>query len=153
MLVNQADSYVIHSTTEDWKIGMAVSKGCVRILIPDMLALYPYIKPPIKVIIKYNAFELEHDMLTIYPDIYRKHFTLSSALIEFLEKNNINPVIFDIDKIKKLLFNPLPATVSLNEMLHDYFTGKNITYNQIKIQYKDLLKDKKITKINDFLIS
>ncbi len=152
MVVNQADSYVIHSTTEDWKIGMAVSSGCIRMFIPDMLELYPSLKPPIKVVIQYNVFQLEDGMITIYPDIYRKYTSLSLALAEFLEQKNINPYIFDSDKIKKVLYQPLPATISLNEMLHDYFLSKNITYDQIKIKYKDLLENKKITKINDFFV-
>lgn len=152
MVVNQADSYVIHSTTEGWKIGTAVSAGCVRMLIPDMLELYPYIKPPVKIIIKYEIFQLERDMITIYPDIYRKYMSFSSALMEFLKQKNINPIILDTSKIEKTLFQPLPATISINEMLHDYFISRNITYDKIKIKYKDLLKDKKITRINDFFI-
>lgn len=152
MVINQSDAYVIHSTTEDWKIGSAASSGCVRMLIPDMLALYPYIRPPIKVIIKYELFKLENGMLTVFPDIYRRHYSLYSALMEFFRNENINTIIFDTEKIKKVLFRPLPVTISLNEILHDYFISRRLSYEQIHIKYKDILQGEKIAKINDFFI-
>ncbi len=152
MVINQSDSYVIHSTTEDWKIGTAASSGCIRMLIPDMLTLYPCLSPPVKVIIKYELFKFENGMLTIFPDIYRKYYSLYSAIMEFFKKEGINEVIFDTDKIERILYRPLPVTVSLDEMLHDYFSSRKISFEQIRIKYKDILKDKKIKRINDFFV-
>ena len=152
MVINRSDAYVIHSTTEDWKIGQAASSGCVRMLIPDMLAFYPYIRTPIKVIIKYELFKLENGMLTVFPDTYRRYYSLYSALMEFFRNENINTVIFDTEKIKKVLFRPLPVTISLNEILHDYFISRKLSYEQIHIKYKDILQGEKIAKINDFFI-
>lgn len=151
MIVNQSDAYVIHSTTEDWKIGEAVSGGCVRMFIPDMIDLYKFVRSPVKVIINYNLFKLEKDLLTVYPDIYNKHISLYLALNKFLKNNNINPVIFNTDKLKQVLYSSLPVTFSLNEILHDYFLQQNISFNQIKLKYKNPLKEKTITKINEFI--
>ncbi len=153
MTVDQSDAYVIHSTTEDWKMGEAVSGGCVRMLIPDMIKLYRYIKPPIKVIINYSLFKLEDTLLTIYPDIYKKQISLYLALMEFFKEKNINPIIFNQDKIRKTLFNKLPTTISLNDILHDYFIERKITYDQIKLKYGEVLKkNNDIAKINEFFI-
>ncbi|MBU1075859.1 MAG: L,D-transpeptidase [Spirochaetes bacterium] len=152
MTVNQSDAYVIHSTTEDWKIGEAVSGGCVRMLIPDMLDLYRYIKTPIKVMIEYSLFTLDKDLLTIYPDIYREHTSLYSALLEFLNDHDIPPIIFDNEKLKNTVTRDLPATISLNEILHKYFTERSISFNRIKLEYGDLLKERKITRINELFL-
>lgn len=153
MIVNQTDAYVIHSTTEDWLIGEPVSGGCVRMLIPDMLELYPYIDPPIKVIINYSLFKLENDLLTVYPDIYNKYISINSAFIDFLKENKINPIIFSDEKIKKAFYSKLPATISLNDLLHDYFVERKITFNKIQIEYKDVLQNvHNYTKIDEIII-
>ena len=34
----------IHGTEETWSIGQAVSHGCVRMLIPDVIELYPQVE-------------------------------------------------------------------------------------------------------------
>lgn len=35
------DGVGIHGTAEEWSIGHAASHGCIRMLIPDVIALYP----------------------------------------------------------------------------------------------------------------
>jgi len=151
MIVNRSDAYVIHSTTEDWKIGQPVSSGCVRMLIPDMLSLYPYVKPPIRVKIEYSLFKLNGEMLTIFPDIYHKYFSIQMALLKFLKQNNINPLIFDTAKIKRALFNPLPITISLNNLLHDFFIEKKLTFDKIRIIYQKNSEEFPIKKFDDIL--
>ena len=37
------DGAGIHGTTEDWSIGHAASHGCIRMHIPDVIALYPLV--------------------------------------------------------------------------------------------------------------
>ncbi|MDD5066844.1 MAG: L,D-transpeptidase [bacterium] len=152
MIVNQTDRYVIHSTTEYWTTGQAVSGGCVRLLIPDMLELYPFIEPPIRVRIKYQVFNLEKELLTIYPDVYRKYTNLYNALLDFFRSHNINPIIFDQDKIKKALFGDLPETISLNDILDEYFVKKNVMFKDIRLEYENFLSEDKDIKINAFTI-
>jgi len=48
---HKTDKYSIHSTTEKNSIGKAVSNGCVRMKIKDLLELYPMVKKGAKVII------------------------------------------------------------------------------------------------------
>ena len=145
MIINNSDRYVIHSTTEYYNIGKPVSSGCVRMLIEDMLKLYPLIKTPIKVKIKYNLFKLENEFLTVYPDIYNRSLNRFNELLEFLEQNGINVLIFDFIKLKNVLLNKEAITVSLNELLNDYFIKRNLTYDKIKIE--NLKKDKKFVDI------
>jgi lipoprotein-anchoring transpeptidase ErfK/SrfK len=152
MIVNQADCYVIHSTTEYWTTGGTVSAGCVRLLIPDMLDLYPYISPPIRVKIRYQLFTLDKDLLTIYPDVYRRSTNLYSALMEFLKASNINPIILNQDKVRKVLFGSLPETVSLDDMLDDYFVQRNIRFKDITLEYKNFLSEEKNIKIEPFTL-
>lgn len=133
MIINNSDRYVIHSTTEDYNIGKNISMGCVRMLIDDMLKLYPHIKTPMRITIEYNLFKLDSEFLTIYPDVYNRSQNLVNELLNFLLQNNINPLIFDYQKIKKVLNDEKPITISLNELLDDYFIAKNLKYNQIKI--------------------
>jgi hypothetical protein len=152
MVLNQSDSYVIHSTTEDWRIGYAVSGGCVRMLIPDMQELFPLVDPPVKVKVIYELFKINNGMLTVYPDIYRRNYSLYSALIEFFNEKKINPVIFDQDKIRKSLFRQLPVSIDLNDVLHDYFISLDLTYDEIKIKYKELLENNRITKLDEFFV-
>jgi len=149
MIINNSDRYVIHSTTEYWKIGQAVSGGCIRMLIEDMLELYPYIKPVMKVKIVYKLFELDDDLLTVYDDIYKRSLNMYKDLINFFIRHNINPVIFDTNKLKRLLFQNLPVTVSLNELLNEYFIAQNLTWDKIKI--KDIIEFKKDISLIDNL--
>ena len=53
---------------------------------------------------------------------------------------------------KKALFNQLPMSISLNEVLHDYFISLDLTYDEIKIRYKELLENSRIKKIDDFFV-
>lgn len=152
LIVNQTLSYVIHSTTETWNIGGAHSSGCIRMMISDMLDLYPYIQPVIKVKIKYELFRLENDLLTIYPDIYHQNTSLYSALIEFFKNNNINPIIFDSTKIKQAIYNELPTTISLNDLLADFFVKKNLKYNEIKIDYNNIPIKQQAINFDEFKI-
>ncbi|MBN1897799.1 MAG: L,D-transpeptidase [Spirochaetes bacterium] len=133
MFLNGTEKYIIHSTTEDWLIGQAVSGGCVRMLIDDMLELYTMVKPVMKVRIIYRLFYLEDDLLTVYKDIYSKSIHYQKDLLNFLLSQDINPLMFDADKINRFLSQPLPATISLNELLDDYFISKGLCYDKITI--------------------
>ncbi len=149
MLINNSVKYVIHSTTEYWRIGAAVSGGCIRMLIGDMLEFYPYVKPVMKVKIVYKLFQLDDDLLTVYRDIYHRSFNMYKDLINFFKSRGINPLIFDQKKLKNLLYQPLPTTVSLNELLHNYFISRNLTWDKIKIE--NMKKEKEIISIVDKL--
>lgn len=149
MIINNSDRYVIHSTTEYWKIGKAVSMGCIRMLIEDMLELYPYIKPVMKVRIVYKLFELDDDLLTVYADIYKRSLNMYKDLMNFFISHNINPVIFDTRKLKRLLFQNLPVTVSLNELLNEYFISRNLTWDKIEIE--DIIVFQKNISFIDFI--
>lgn len=153
MIVNKYDRYVIHSTTEYWKIGEAVSSGCVRMLIDDMLDLYPYIKPVMKVKIEYKLFKLDDDLLTIYDDVYHRSINLYKDLIIFFQSKGINPLIFSQEKIRHLLFSDLPITVSLNDILDDCFIAKKLNWNEIKLDDVEILKKNKISFINEFRLN
>jgi lipoprotein-anchoring transpeptidase ErfK/SrfK len=50
--INGKIRYAIHSTTEEINIGKAVSKGCVRMSIKDMLELYPQVEKGTIIIIE-----------------------------------------------------------------------------------------------------
>ncbi len=147
MIVNHTDKFVIHSTTEYWKIGMPVSSGCVRMLIDDMLELYPLVKPVIKVYIRYKLFKLEDNLLTAYPDIYRKTTDMSAAFLDFIKNNNFDPIIFDKIKLKRFLYNELPYTIDLNDLLIDYFINHNIKVEKLKYKKFKL----KITRKKEYL--
>src|SRR6202022_4681724 len=43
--------YRIHGTTEPWSIGKAVSSGCIRMLNPDVIALYNRVSKGAKVVV------------------------------------------------------------------------------------------------------
>jgi len=49
--INGKRNVSIHSTTEDDSIGKKISKGCIRIKIPDLLILFPLVKKGTSIII------------------------------------------------------------------------------------------------------
>ncbi len=142
MIINQTDKFVIHSTTETWRIGMPVSSGCVRMLINDMLELYPLIHPVIKVSIRYRLFKLESNLLTAYPDIYKKTTDIYHDFIIFLKEHKFDPIIFDKRKIKQFLYADLPYTTDLNDLLINYFSSRNITVDKLQGKQFNIRVDK-----------
>ncbi len=154
MIINRTDKFVIHSTTEYWRIKQPVSSGCVRMLIDDMLDLYPLVHPVIRVYIRYQLFKLDGNLLTVYPDIYNKYTDIKIALLEYLKKNGFDPIIFDKEKIKKFLFNNLPNTIDINLLLNSFFIEhkiaieklKNIKFN-VEIEDNNTLPDEKLESI------
>jgi len=53
--INRTIRYAIHSTTEEANIGKAISSGCIRMSIGDMLELYPKVEKGTIVIISTNG--------------------------------------------------------------------------------------------------
>lgn len=152
MIVNQSERFVIHSTTEYWTTGGAVSGGCVRLLIPDMLDLYPLVAAPIRVKIRYELFRRDSDLVTVYPDVYHRSSNLYHSLMEFFRSGGVNPIIFSADKIKKVLFGDLPETLALDEILDDYFVSRNIRFRDIRLDYRNFLSEEKSIKIDAFYL-
>lgn len=122
--INNSRNYVIHSTTEYWSIGAAVSSGCIRMRINDMLELYPLIPSGIKVFIKYDTVKIEEDKFSIYPDYYG------------LDKNNINEILraFRIKgwDVGKLNFRKINAIA--NRVVSKRIAEENISINSIMVE-------------------
>jgi len=98
---------VIHSTTDYWTVGTAVSHGCVGLEIDNMLELYEKVKdnPLPKMITTYETMFFDEDSgkVTIWCDVYGKKSNNSSHLFEILGNSGIETKHYNPEKLQDRL--------------------------------------------------
>lgn len=99
--------YVVHSTLDEHTIGFAVSGGCLRIGMEDMLKLYDMAAPGIDdgkidlpLTLKYDLVELNNGNVTIHANIYNKKMNYTEEFKNIARKQGIEDK-FDYNKIEE----------------------------------------------------
>ena len=115
------DRFVIHSTTEYWRIGKSISMGCVRMSIPDMLELFPRIDPGTHVRIVYDTVEVAAGRVRIYQDIYRREGDRTAKVISKLVQAGYSRLSLDRAKIRNLTEGTNGRTVPVSALLKKNF--------------------------------
>jgi hypothetical protein len=95
------ERYRIHSTTEDWRIRDPAGDGCIRLLIPDMLELYPMIPVSTEVWLGYDTIKTDRNGFIIFPDIYNRGVNTLEAVEGKLEKTGMKKI--GREKIQSIL--------------------------------------------------
>jgi hypothetical protein len=106
--------YAIHSTTESWNIGKAVSEGCVRLSIPHMLELFPVVPKNTKIDLRYDTIKLEKDGFMVFPDIYNKGTNTAEALEKRLADVGVRKA--EEQKLQNILDNHLGKYIPFSEL-------------------------------------
>ncbi len=101
--------YVIHTALDEHTIGFAVSGGCIRVRMEDMLRLYDLIEPqkddgtikeiPLK--INYDLVEMNNGNVILHANVYNKKIDYVSEFRKLAAKQGIEDK-FDYEKISEL---------------------------------------------------
>ncbi|MEM4245240.1 MAG: L,D-transpeptidase, partial [Candidatus Nanoarchaeia archaeon] len=101
--------YVIHTALDDHTVGFAVSGGCLRVRMEDMLRLYDIIEPqkddgPIKEIplkINYDLVEISNGEVILHANIYNKKIDYVNEFKKLVAKQGMEDR-FDYERITEI---------------------------------------------------
>lgn len=97
---------IIHTTTDYWTVGFPASKGCLGLLLEDMLKLYDFIdRVPTTINLEYETITLAGNDIIFYADIYSRGANslgrLKSAGVEIRDitsaQNRLNLIQIELD--------------------------------------------------------
>jgi hypothetical protein len=108
------EKFRIHSTAQSWDIGKAVSDGCIRMNVEDMLELYPQVPENAKTILRYDTVRIDEGGFTILPDIYRKGTNTPQMLESCFRKAGAS--IPEQEKLHNILKGHLGKYVRFSEI-------------------------------------
>ncbi len=101
--------YVIHSALDDHTVGFAVSGGCLRVRMEDMLRLYDLVEPekedgiikevPLK--INYDLVEMNNGNVILHANVYNKKIDYVSEFRKLVAKQGVEDK-FDYPKIEEI---------------------------------------------------
>ncbi len=100
--------FVIHSTTDEFTVGIPASSGCLRVGIEDMLSLYKLVAPdvrdgtidPIPLSITYDVVEIEGKTVVFHADVYRRGLDYVEEFRRVIDTVGLNPDGFDHRKVR-----------------------------------------------------
>jgi len=105
------DDFVIHSTTDEFTVGIPASGGCIRVKMEDMLRLYNIVSPQVEegilekqipIEISYGLIKLNKKSIKLHANIYNKDIDLVQEFKKEIKKTEFNQEDFDYDKIEQV---------------------------------------------------
>ncbi len=105
-----SNSFVIHSTTDEFTLMTPSSSGCIRVGMNDMLKLYNLIEPknksgllkkPVPIKTTYNLVEIKDNNLVIHANVYHKKINYLDEFKKIKSNLGCNGNLFNYSKIEK----------------------------------------------------
>ncbi|HLD55757.1 MAG TPA: L,D-transpeptidase [Candidatus Nanoarchaeia archaeon] len=99
--------FVIHSTTDEFTLGVPASGGCLRVGMQEMLDLYKLVDnsknsgliDEIPINLRYNLIDLKEGLFTFHANIYNKEFDLENQILSEIKNNGLKRMGIKSDAI------------------------------------------------------